>query len=117
MASSFFSSSSGFYSSLALASGSAFFLKNDPIPAESVPFTFIAPDWTFCAPDWTPGTTLELMFPPCSTTVAPAAPRVDLAVLPKNCNPYPTYPNPDLTLPNIYYFLSSKSLGGYGLAS
>jgi hypothetical protein len=57
------------------------------------------------------------MFPPCSTTVAPAAPRVDLAVLPKNYNPYPTYPNPDLTLPNIYYFLSSKSLGGYGLAS
>ena len=57
------------------------------------------------------------MFPPCSTTVALADPRVALAVLPKNCNPDPTYPNPALTLPKTYYFLSSKSLGGFGLAS
>ena len=57
------------------------------------------------------------MFPPCSTTVAPAVPSVAFAVLPKNCNPDPTAPNPDLTLPKTYYFLSSKSLGGYGLAS
>ena len=110
-----------FASSDAGASGSDFFLKNLPIPAESVPCTFYAPFWT-------PGTTLELIFPPCSTTfepifppcsttVAPAAPRVVLAVLPKNDNPYPTYPNPDLTFPKRYYFLSSKSLGGYAFVS
>ena len=58
-----------------------------------------------------------LIFPPCSTTVDPTVPSVLLAVLPKNCNPEPTTPNPDLTLPKTYYFLSSKSLGGYGHAS
>ena len=57
------------------------------------------------------------MLPPCSTTVAPAVPRVAFAVLPKSDNPDPTTPNPDLTFPITYYFLSSKSLGGYGLAS
>ena len=49
--------------------------------------------------------------------MAPAAPSVVFAVLPKNDNPETTLPAPALTLPKTNYFCSSKSLGGYGLAS